>query len=210
MRRYLIVVLALGLCACSSPLRRSSSSGYADRDDGVSSAASGMSGRESQKIAAELGYRPTGPLSADQWESVAKRRRVRDLENRLESRKEKEQYSKVLPWLNGDDEKIELLSIPGLEGRQAWINEKGLWKRARSLAPEVKETIDMGDISLGMVQEHVRKAWGEPQQVEVSGNPIYKNERWRYMKHISTPDGYRQESRTVYFEGGRVVGWETE
>lgn len=61
-----------------------------------------------------------------------------------------------------------------------------------------------------MPAEYVKKSWGEPVNIEVSGNPIYRNERWQYNKQVATPQGYKQEKRYVYFEGGRVVGWETE
>lgn len=193
-----VLALAAVLAGCSSPLRRAGGSGYSDREI-------------MQKTPPEnYGAVRNEALSSSEWESASKRKMVRDLESRLDSRREKEQYSKVLPWLSSDDEKIDLLSLNGVEARQAWINQKGLWKRAQTVSPETKEIIEMGDISLGMVQDNVRKAWGEPQSVEVSGNPIYKNERWRYLKYVSTPDGYRQEKRNVYFEGGRVVGWETE
>jgi hypothetical protein len=61
-----------------------------------------------------------------------------------------------------------------------------------------------------MPQDYVRRSWGEPVNVEISGNPIYKNERWKYQRQVSTAQGFRKETRFVYFEGGRVVGWETE
>lgn len=194
-----VFALAVVLAGCSSPLRRAGGSGYSDREMIQKSPSPEAYGSQRSEV-----------LSSTDWDNASKRKLVRDLENRLDSRREKEQYSKVLPWLSSDDEKIDLLSLPGVEARQSWINQKGLWKRAQTVTPETKEIIELGDISLGMVQDNVRKAWGEPQSVEVSGNPIYKNERWRYLKYVSTPDGYRQEKRNVYFEGGRVVGWETE
>jgi len=30
------------------------------------------------------------------------------------------------------------------------------------------------------------------------------------LRYVATPDGYRSEKRYVYFESGKVVGWETE
>lgn len=206
MFRRLPLVFCLLLGACSS-FQRSPRSGYADSPS-QRAAGESLSASDTHKIAAEMGY--DGTLSGEQLESVGKRRRLRQLENALESNREREQYSKVLPWLNGDDEKIELLSIPSLEGRQAWINSKQIWSRSKQPGSDTRQLIEAGDISVGMAMEHVKKAWGEPQSVDVSGNPIYKNERWRYVRYVSSPDGYRQEKRFVYFEGGRVVGWETE
>jgi hypothetical protein len=114
-----------------------------------------------------------------------------------------------LPWLKNDEEKINLLEIPSVEGRQVWINKNKIWSRAQDLK-EFDDVVESQDIAVGMPAEYVKKSWGEPVNIEVSGNPIYRNERWQYNKQVSTPQGYKQEKRYVYFEGGRVVGWETE
>lgn len=135
---------------------------------------------------------------------------IRSLESKLGSKKEKEQYSKILPWLKNDQERIEFLKLTDLEERQRWIQDKKIWSRTKSISPQLAEMADAGDIALGMPADLVKKSWGEPQVVEVSGNPAYKNERWKYMKYIATPEGYKPEKRTVYFEGGKVVGWETD
>lgn len=191
MTRLLAVALlsSLALSGCAT-IRRSSSSGYAD--------AQGAHAREG------------ADLSGEDLETMNKKKRVRQLEARLETQREKEQYSKILPWLSGDDEKIEFLQIGSIESRQAWINSHDIWRRSQTSSAETKELVDAGDIAVGMAMDHVRKSWGEPQAVEVSGNPLYHNERWKYVKFLSSANGYRQEKRFVYFEGGRVVGWETE
>ena len=162
------------------------------------------------QIAYELGYDPTSTLTNEQINAVYNRKRVRELERGLETKKEKEQYSKVLPWLRNDEERIQFLTIPNLEGRQSWINNRGIWDRAQGMSRETKDLVDNQDIAVGMPMDLVRRSWGEPTSVEVSGNPIYKNERWRYMRYSSQADGFRQEKRIVYFEAGKVVGWETE
>lgn len=166
--------------------------------------------REVRKTAYELGFDPSRSLSAEEQGRISERIQLRNLEKKLGSTKEREQYSKILPWLKSDREKIEFLSVPSLEGRQQWVNARGIWERTRLPAAEMKELIEAQDISVGMPQEYVKKSWGEPQSVDISGNPIYKNERWRYQRQISSQDGYKKETRFVYFEGGRVVGWETE
>ena len=163
---------------------------------------------ELQKYAYELGL-DIKNLSAEDRQKVADRKTLRQLERGLNSQKERLQYSKVLPWLNDDKEKLSLLSIPSLEGRQAWINKNKIWSRAKNLQ-HFDSVVESQDIAIGMPTEYVKKSWGEPNNVESSGNPIYKNERWQYLRQISTPQGYKQERRSVYFEGGRVVGWETE
>lgn len=168
-----------------------------------------VSNLEIQKFAYELGLDPKKPLSEDEKKMIVNRKRLRELERGLDSTKERLQYSKVLPWLKNDEEKITLLLIPSVEGRQVWINKNRIWSRAQDLK-EFDEVVESQDIAIGMPAEYVKKSWGEPINVEVSGNPIYRNERWQYNKQVSTPQGYKQEKRYVYFEGGRVVGWETE
>lgn len=168
-----------------------------------------LSQLEIQKFAYELGLDPKKPLTEEQKKQIVDRKRLRELERSLDTHKERLQYSKVLPWFKNDQEKIEMLNIPSIEGRQVWINKNKIWSRAKSLK-EYDEVVESADIAVGMPAEYVKKSWGEPDNVETSGNPIYRNERWQYNKQVSTPQGYKNEKRLVYFEGGRVVGWETE
>lgn len=164
---------------------------------------------ELQKYAYELGLDPRQEISSEDRNRIHNRKKLRQLERALDSQKERLQYSKVLPWLNGDQEKIDLLSIPSIEGRQVWINKNKIWSRAKDLS-EFDEIVESQDIAVGMPADYVKRSWGDPDRVETSGNPIYKNERWQYLRQVPTPQGYKQERRSVYFEGGRVVGWETE
>lgn len=162
------------------------------------------------KIAYELGFDPRGTLSPQELQSVENRKKVRELERRLDSNREKEQYAKALPVMISDQEQVEFLSIPSVEGRQAWLNKNGILSRVKSPSTEMRDAMESQDIAMQMPMDFVRKAWGEPSAIEVSGNPIYRNERWKYQRYVSTPDGYRSEKRFVYFEGGKVIGWETE
>lgn len=164
---------------------------------------------EMQKYAYELGLNPKVELKEEEKKLILDRKKLRQLERALDSQKERMQYSKVLPWLKNDQEKIEVLSIPSVEGRQVWINKNKIWSRAKDLK-NFDDVVEAQDIALGMPSDYVKKSWGEPDNIESSGNPIYKNERWQYNRQVSTPLGYKQEKRLVYFEGGRVVGWETE
>ncbi len=168
-----------------------------------------LSDLELAKYAYEVGIDPSKELTAEDLAAIEKRKKVRFLERTLDSQKERLNYSKILPWLQNDDEKISYLLIPSIEGRQSWINRNKIWKRAQSLR-DFNDLVDNLDIAAGMPSDYVKKSWGDPEWIEHSGNPIYKNERWKYFKQVSTPNGYRQEKRYVYFEGGRVVGWETE
>lgn len=135
---------------------------------------------------------------------------LKQLENRLSSKKEIEQYSKALPWFKSDSETIDFLRQPTFEARQEWLNRNQFSKRSQLAKSEFQELIQVQDIALGMPQSLVAQSWGEPHSIEVSGQPEFRNERWRYFKYISTQDGFRPEKKTVYFEGGRVVGWDVE
>jgi hypothetical protein len=211
MRSIIFMLSALTVCACTT-LQRSQQSGYAEgsQPTSPSNLSESENSLEHKRVAYELGYDPNTALTEDQLRAIDDRRQLRILERRIESQREKEQYSKILPWLNSDKERIQFLSIPTVEGRQAWIQQNGVWQRSKAPRPALKEIIDQGDIAVGMPQDYVKKAWGEPQDKEVSGNPLYKNEKWKYTRYVSTGDGFKKETRYVYFEGGKVVGWETE
>lgn len=206
---FLVVLVAGGSMGCAQ-LQRSAGSGYKENIQyAESSPRSSGYDRQTRQTAYELGKDP-GSLTPNDMDEIRKRQNLREMERTLGSKKEREQYSKVLPWLKNDEEKISFLSIPSIEGRQQWINKNNLWSRSQAPQEEIKSLIETQDIAVGMPQDYVRRSWGEPMSVEVSGNPIYKNERWKYQRQVSTAQGFRKETRFVYFEGGRVVGWETE
>lgn len=64
-------------------------------------------------------------------------------------------------------------------------------------------------LTLGMSMAKVRKLWGQPQDVEVAGDPNSGNERWTYLNGLSNQWG-TSSSRVVYFEQGQVAGWESK
>ena len=41
--------------------------------------------------------------------------------------------------------------------------------------------------------------WGRPDRMDVAGDPKFQNERWAYQR-----DGV---TNYIYFENGRVEGW---
>ncbi|UYL09005.1 hypothetical protein B9G69_000255 [Bdellovibrio sp. SKB1291214] len=208
--RVLLVasVLGLSLSACTN-MQRSAGSGYASPEFANRDSRDLVRDRSVRQTAYELGKDPAN-LNASDIQEIQDRHTVRQMERTLRSNKEKEQYSKILPWLQSDAEKVEFLSIPSIEGRQAWINKNKIWNRSAAPKAEMRDLVETQDIAMGMPQEYVRKSWGDPTSIDVSGNPIYKNERWRYERQSSSTSGYRKETRFVYFEGGRVVGWETQ
>jgi hypothetical protein len=213
MKNVFLFILFATIASGCAQLQRSSDSGYASRTPKVvnsySSVESPHIDSDSSRIAYELGFNPSS-MTSEEMQMVQKRKDLKGLEKALDTKQEKEQYSKILPWLRDDEEKIQFLSIPSLEGRQAWINKNDIWSRAKVPVARMKELIDAQDIAVGMPMEYVKRAWGDPLAVEVSGNPVYKNERWRYMRSVPGSDGFHQQKRYVYFESGRVVGWDTE
>ena len=66
------------------------------------------------------------------------------------------------------------------------------------------------DLRLGMPARSVESSLGQPNQVEVAGNPKYGNERWTYERAFPTSNGYYSEKKVIYFEAGSVVGWESQ
>jgi hypothetical protein len=142
--------------------------------------------------------------------NVSGKMQLKQLENSLSTQKEMEQYSKVLPWFRDEEERIRFLAIKGFESRQEWLDERNFTQRSKQTQNEFKDLVDVQDIAIGMPQNLVRKSWGDPDSVDVSGNPALKNERWKYARFISSSEGYKPEKKVVYFEGGRVIGWEVE
>lgn len=197
---FLSIVLPLFLfnSACSI-FGRSPESGYSS---GNSRAKSSQKYRSSQNS--------TSIGSGQDEPELSQKTRLKQLENALSTKKETEQYSKALPWFQSDDERVRFLALPGFEARQKWLTEQNFSFRSSTAQADMKELVEAQDIAIGMAQALVKKSWGEPESIDVSGNPQFKNERWHYNKFVSTPDGYKPEKKIVFFEAGKVVGWEVE
>lgn len=52
----------------------------------------------------------------------------------------------------------------------------------------------------------VAKTWGEPARVQSAGQPELGNQRWVYPESSAY---IKPKARVIYFERGRVAGWET-
>ncbi len=73
---------------------------------------------------------------------------------------------------------------------------------------QVVHAIQNRDIVPGMSAHEVISAWGRPRDVEVAGDGSHGNERWVYYSGNSRRYGLGG-ARMIYFENGRVVGWES-
>lgn len=68
--------------------------------------------------------------------------------------------------------------------------------------PTVAQTLH-----LGMNPDEVQAIWGRPAEVEAAGDPNQGNLKWIYSVGIHGRYGIGSQ-RAVYFENGRVAGWE--
>lgn len=208
--RALVLLSLLGLSACIS-LTRNPRSGYAYDDVETQDYTEDiyeqrrMNVEEEAKEELGLGSRP---LTDDERQAVDDRIRLKHMEDRLETKREKKQYYGVRAALKNDRERIYFLSLPTFEAKERWAQQRGLGQQDETYSDDVARVIESNDIALGMSQKAVMEAWGDPDAVEVAGNPLYGYERWKYNRYVSGAEGYQKEMRIVYFEGGRVVGWE--
>lgn len=203
-----LIALALAALGGCSTMQRSDSSGYRHREmEPNQSRARKAASRE--VAMEELGYRRDRDLSDRDMELLDLRAQLSKAEKSLEGRREREQYFRNKPYLRGDADRLELLSLPSYDDRQQWLNAKGIQASTVAHPPMVQSLVDVNDIAVGMTKQAVKDSWGEPELVEVSGNPMYGNERWHYSEQTQSAEGYRSQHRMLYFESGRVVGWES-
>jgi len=132
------------------------------------------------------------------------------LENKLKGKQEIEQYSKALPYFRDIREKIKFLQFESFKQRQKWLKDENFWSRVGQLDAKFESVIKSQDIAVGMSAEQLKRSWGEPHQVFVSGIPQFGNGKWIYLKQAPTPEGFRVQKRIVYLESGLVTGWETQ
>jgi hypothetical protein len=207
--RLLLITAMLGLSACAA-ISRSPNSGYSYDEYNQPERPMDLFEQKDASVESdakeELGY-GSRPLSDDERGAVESRVRLKRMEGKLETKREKKQYYGVRSALKSDRERIYFLSLPTYEARERWAQSRGLGAE-ETYSDETAKVIESNDISLGMSQKAVMQSWGDPDAVEIAGNPLYGYERWKYNRYISGNEGYQKELRVVYFEGGRVVGWE--
>lgn len=208
--RATAICLFLGLSACAM-IQRDLRSGY-----GFDSAESGVQPEDlylqrranvENEAREELGLLGR-PLSDEERVQLENRIGLKRMESKLATRREKKQYFGVRSALRNDRERIYFLSLPTIEARERWAASRGLGAREETPSEDVAKAIESNDLMLGMSQKSVMESWGDPDAVETAGNPLFGFERWKYNRYVSGQEGYQKEMRIVYFEGGRVVGWE--
>lgn len=208
-----VSLLMIGLSSCSL-LQRHPGSGYLGAEFQESNSAvdfyQSRRSRQEQLAIEELGINPSQSLNENDQSSIEQRLRLKRMEAAIPTKLQKQQYYRYQAFLKNDLDRILFLQIPTIEARERWVQGLGISEiDNRGYSDEMAKLIESNDIVIGMSQKAVTESWGDPEIVEVAGNPIYRNEVWKYSKYVSSEDGYRREMRLIYFEGGRVVGWET-
>ena len=98
-------------------------------------------------------------------------------------------------------EKIYFLKLSQFE-RKDYLASRGFLKEKAPGHKPYEQMFAMRDsnVESGMTKSQVMQNWGQPNRVEVAGNPSYENERWLYSVNGAT--------KYIYFESGLVRGWE--
>lgn len=210
-KAFALILIVAGLSACSM-LRRHPESGYSEYRDFYNIQRDYEQERmayEESLAREEIGFGPTKVLNEQEAEQLNQRLQLKAMEQNLRTQKEKKQYYQYKSRMRTDKERMYFLSLPSIQARDRWAFQMGFTAEDGGFSGETAELIENNDISLGMTQKAVLESWGDPELVEVAGNPVYGNERWKYSKFISSESGYRREIRVVYFENGVVAGWES-
>ncbi len=209
-RSHILLILVLGLSACTT-FERDPRSGYGGELSVEAPIDEFYQDRDNQGEADardELGF-GNRALSDAESAQLEDRLRLHRMESKLVSQRDRKQYYSIRWTLKNDRERMGFLSLPDYETKQRWLTNRGLLKQDESYPDAVAKAIESNDIALGMSQKGVRESWGDPDLVESAGDPMYGFERWNYHRFVAGAEGYQKELRIVYFEGGRVVGWET-
>jgi|GEM_PF-728169 len=201
------IPIALLSSACSS-VQRSNASGYG----GASLETNSPRERRDQRLNAaadKLGFEDPSNLSDSELRRVHQRAQLDRAEQILEGRRERDQYFSNKPYMKDDRDRLAFLALPDFEAREKWLDSRHIDGSSTPNSPVMQNIVDQNDVAVGMTKQAVRDSWGPPDSVEVAGNPIYGNEKWMYSEQTASTEGYRNEKRAIFFEAGRVVGWET-
>lgn len=208
--KYALVLVSLGLSACAM-FDRNPRSGYYSYGEESGSYATELYNEKKLTVVNEAKEELDlmgRPLADDERLMLENRIRLKRAEGKLATKREKKQYYQIRSQLKNDNERLYFLSLPNYEARERFAAGRGLGQKDESYSDEMAKVIESNDIALGMSQKAVMESWGDPDAVEVAGNALYGYERWKYNRYVSGNEGYQKENRIVYFEGGRVVGWE--
>jgi hypothetical protein len=216
-QKYLPLLMTFSLFGCAGLLENRSFIGEMEREtDGVF-----IAGRDFNVVAGDSGraYRSRDEIMArtpasahtkelrDEYDSM--RYELQKKEEKL-TEVERANYDEVSPYLESLSEKIYYLNLSPNE-RTAWAQTRGFEMGSSLRAVRASDDHGRGiasldprgladrEIGLGMAKDQVVERWGNPQRVEVAGDPRHQNERWSFYEN--------GRLRHVFFESGRVQGW---
>ncbi len=209
--KWIIGFAMLGLSACALGDRHPRSGYQYDSEESATAPQMNLYQQRNVRVEGEareeLGLLGRS-LSDLEQAALETRVRLKRQEAKLSTKREKKQYFSIRSALKNDRERLHFLSLPSFEAKERFAQTRGLASTDETYSDEVAKAIEGNDIALGMSQKAVMESWGDPDMVEIAGNQIYGIERWKYNRYVSGNEGYQKELRVVYFEGGRVVGWE--
>ena len=140
--------------------------------------------------------------------SRSMRQELRQKEMNLNTR-ERALYREASPYFESASERIYYLNLSSderydyLEARSIPVGNFGNTRRAaRNIASLDPNGYEDRSLYMGMSKGEVMSAWGRPSRVDVAGNPRNQNERWSFYNNGRT--------QYVYFEGGKVQGWQLD
>lgn len=208
--RLLIVAFFMGLSSCANLTRRSENSGYAGS---VFDSAPAYSSNNSKKSKLEDETREElniygNDLNDKQEDAVIMRMRLKEAESNIQTKKDRKLYYHFYSYFNSDRERLNFLNLGDYELKERYLRQRGYYDKEKITSPDTASAIEAQDIILGMTPHHVIESWGDPEVREVAGSVDRGNERWKYSKFIPQADGFEKEVRVIYFEHGRVIGWE--
>ena len=173
----------------------------------------GDTGRDYRTSSEILERTPATARDAEEYSYRSSLKREKAfLENKLDEA-EYQKYLGIKAKLGDVSHQIYYLRLSSLE-RDEYLDSRGIdhqyirTKNMREVANSFNQSgsaylgrsiASARDVSLGMGQNDVLQNWGQPDHREVAGDPRYGNERWSYRRN--------GEVKYIYFENGRVQGW---
>ena len=203
-KNLVFLILLMGLTSCSQFMTHRDYVAEMERDDSSFfnprvdfPVVAGDTGRDWESTSDR---KNRTPASVDEIQDNESRRFLTQELRKLEGQQSDnalEQYEKNKHHFKTTSEKIYFLKLSQFE-RKDYLASRGFIKEESS--PRQIFAMRDSKVASGMSKSQVMENWGEPNRVEVAGNPSYENERWLYSVNGAT--------KYIYFESGVVRGWE--
>ena len=203
-KNLVFLILIMGLSSCSQFMTHRDYVAEMERDDSSFfnprvdfPVVAGDTGRDWESTSDR---KNRTPASVDEIQDNKSRRFLTQELRKLEGQQSDnalEQYEKNKHHFKTTSEKIYFLKLSQFE-RKDYLASRGFIKEESS--PRQIFAMRDSNVASGMSKSQVMENWGQPNRVEVAGNPSYENERWLYSVNGAT--------KYIYFESGRVQGWE--